>query len=63
MIPGPSGTWQVLGEDGPDPALGHARREDAEAAAERALRRQGGGKVFVFDAQSRLVSVTRVAAE
>ena len=63
MVPGPGRTWQVVGEDGREPALGYARRDDAEAAAERTLRRQGGGKIFVFDAHSRLVSVSRVAGE
>ena len=63
VVPGPGRTWQVVGEDGREPSLGYARRDDAETAAERALRRQGGGKIFVFDAKGRLVSVSRIAGE
>jgi hypothetical protein len=57
-----SGIWQVVG-DAETWGADHASREDAEEAAERHLMSCGGGKVFVFDSDGRLVKVTRVVAE
>ncbi len=56
-----AGTWCVSTDGRGAPEVEYSRRESAEAAAAREIERRGGGKVFVFDADGRLVKVIRVA--